>query len=146
MRYVLIQIVLLLLIGAAPWAEPFLLKHPPFLPLLLNIGEFLLFVGLFLMTIAMITLGSNLTPSPKPKEDSTLVTKGVYKYARHPIYTGLMISCFGFSLASSSFLALIFLIILGSLLNKKVLFEETLLTEKFGSAYTEYKNNVRRFF
>src|SRR4051812_30044565 len=38
------------------------------------------------------TLGSSLTPFPRPKADSELITGGIYACVRHPIYTGLIAS------------------------------------------------------
>ena len=52
------------------------------------LGLGVLIVGGVMGTGGMLTLGSNLTAFPKPIEGGALVTKGMYRVVRHPIYTG----------------------------------------------------------
>ena len=65
-------------------------------PLWLRIlGLGLLVVGGVFGTGGVLALGSNLTAFPKPIEGGTLVTKGMYRLVRHPIYTGLILGTLG---------------------------------------------------
>ena len=45
-------------------------------------------LGFLIILTALLQLNTNLSPFPKPKNNATLITSGVYKYVRHPIYSG----------------------------------------------------------
>jgi protein-S-isoprenylcysteine O-methyltransferase Ste14 len=74
-------------------------------------------------------------------EKSREVTaSGPYRFSRHPLYLGSTIIGVGFAIASSSITAAI--LVLGYLaitLTSAVRGEEAHLTEKFGSAYPDYR-------
>ncbi len=40
---------------------------------------------------SVFALGTNLSPLPKPRDDSVLVIRGPYRVLRHPIYTSLVL-------------------------------------------------------
>jgi protein-S-isoprenylcysteine O-methyltransferase Ste14 len=89
-------------------------------------------------------LGRNLTPLPVPKETGTLVTHGVYRYARHPIYGGLILLAFGWSLWRGGGLALAYASLLVGLLLAKSRVEERWLTRRY-DGYAAYRARTRRF-
>ena len=60
---------------------------------ILSLG--LLVAGGVFGTGGVLAFGSNLTAFPKPIEGGTLVTKGMYRLVRHPIYTGLILGTLG---------------------------------------------------
>lgn len=77
---------------------------------------------------------------------ATLLTEGVYRHSRNPMYTGLAITYLGAALLLGSWwpLALWPLTILA--VRKLVIHpEEQYLTRRFGSAYDEYRSRVRRW-
>jgi len=59
------------------------------------LGDFLLFVGLFIAIWARITLGGNWSARVTLKEDHELITGGPYRVVRHPIYSGLLLMILG---------------------------------------------------
>ena len=80
-------------------------------------------------------------------ENHNLVTVGMYKYIRHPSYLGLILACFGLSLAMNSYLSVlvitipIFLVIL-----YRIKIEENILVEEFGQNYKNYMKNTKKIF
>ncbi|MEM9258465.1 MAG: isoprenylcysteine carboxylmethyltransferase family protein [Bacteroidota bacterium] len=138
--YVAIQGLLFLTYALVP--SEFLSFHLPtpitYLGLLLSI------CGLGTCGLALLQLNKNLSPFPTPLRDGQLVTHGMYRLARHPIYTGLLLLFFGYALFSSSGLRLLLSLGLGILFHFKSSYEERLLTQKF-PAYSEYQEEVGRF-
>lgn len=108
-------------------------------------GVFIFVFGALITVIAVLQLNINLSPFPSPLADSKLIETGVFKFIRHPIYTGLILAFFGYAIVDDSGYKL--LISLGLLLwfYFKTLYEERLLIEKFPE-YLEYKKRSGRFF
>ncbi len=72
------------------------------------------------------------------KDKQELVTSGVYRYIRHPIYSSFLFSVLGIELVAQSYLAIVFFVIMLMsvyLLGKR---EEKLLRSHFGQPYAEY--------
>ncbi len=114
-------------------------------------GEFLIiiFISNFLITLALIIivfsakdLGKSLSPMPRPKENSKLITSGIYRFFRHPMYFSLIIISFSFFLKSLTIYSLILSILLTFIISNKIKIEEEYLTKKFHN-YTSYKNEVK---
>lgn len=64
-------------------------------------GIVLAVAGGALVVISARTLGSSLTPFPRPTHGASMVEHGPYRVVRHPIYTGGMLFFTGFSLVFS---------------------------------------------
>jgi protein-S-isoprenylcysteine O-methyltransferase Ste14 len=62
------------------------------------LGWTLLVVGGAVLGFAMLGLGSALSPFPSPKANAELETEGLYAWVRHPIYTGVLMAVFGWTL------------------------------------------------
>ena len=97
--------------------------------------------GLALFIGGVIALGSSLTPFPRPSDGSTLRSGGAYRLVRHPIYGGLLLVAFGWSLGLSP-VALLVSAVLAILLELKSRYEETLLVERYPE-YRAYRGRVR---
>jgi protein-S-isoprenylcysteine O-methyltransferase Ste14 len=104
----------------------------------------LVVVGAALLVAGTRNLGRNLTPLPYPKEGGTFVQQGVYKYARHPIYGGLILLACGWSLRRGGGLVLLYALLLAVLLHVKSGREERWLAARF-PAYGAYRARTRRF-
>lgn len=107
-------------------------------------GGALFTVGLACLVLGSVGLGKrNLSPFPKPKDGSSLVQTGIFSVVRHPIYTGLSLCAFGWSLASHSFAAFIAALVLLTFFDLKARREERWLEAKF-LGYAEYKVRVKK--
>ena len=79
---------------------------------------------------------------PRPKENSKLITSGIYKLFRHPIYYSLIIISLCFFIKSLTIYYLILSILLTFIISNKIKIEEEYLTKKFHN-YNSYKNEVK---
>ena len=100
--------------------------------------------GLVVMVVGATGLGRGLTATPLPNAHAQLRTGGLYRYARHPIYTGLMLMMTALTVASGSALRLLVLAALVMLLNVKARWEERRLTQRF-EGYADYAAHTPRF-
>jgi len=104
---------------------------------------FLILSGLIALA-GFIALGRNLTPHPRPRTDGTLVRHGIYRFIRHPLYSSLIVGCFGWGLNWQSLPALGAALFLAWALDAKARVEEHWLVERFPE-YADYARRVRRF-
>ena len=76
----------------------------------------------------------------------TIVTEGVYRWTRNPMYLGMALIYLGFALLLDSLVALILIFPLVFVIQKEVIErEERYMEAKFGDAYRDYKARVRRW-
>ncbi len=96
--------------------------------------------GACLWIIAMIQLGRSLQVLPG---GDRLITKGIYKVIRHPVYLGINLTLGGLFIALGSVHALVFWALVVLPLNRlRSRYEEVALTKKFGDQYRHYKNKT----
>ena len=74
-----------------------------------------------------------------------LITKGIYKLSRHPMYVATFFICVGSGIASVSLLFILLSIIMAFCFYKEALIEERFCLDKYGSTYQEYLNRVPRY-
>ena len=100
--------------------------------------------GAIVLLAAVLRLGASLTPFPRPLPAGRLVTTGVYRLIRHPIYSG--IGVLALALAWSRF-ALPAALLSGALLlffDRKARREERWLAERY-PGYAAYAQRSWRF-
>lgn len=100
--------------------------------------------GLAVMVIAATSLGRGLTAVPLPNTHAQLRTGGLYRFVRHPIYSGLILTMAAVALASGSVVRLLVLGLLVLLLTVKARWEEARLSERF-EGYAAYAAHTPRF-
>lgn len=110
-----------------------------------RIGLILSFFGGLIILLALLQLNKNLSPFPTPKNNSTLLENGLYKYTRHPIYSGIILLFIGFSVYQNSWYKLLISLLLVILFYLKSVYEEQRLEQKFPE-YKNYKTKTGRFF
>lgn len=83
----------------------------------------------------------------KPFEPSSaLVTTGVYRISRHPMYLGLVLIVLGLAGLLGSALPLAVVVIFALLLDRRFIeVEERILADRFGADWEEYRRRVRRW-
>jgi protein-S-isoprenylcysteine O-methyltransferase Ste14 len=99
--------------------------------------------ALILIVKGLIDLGKNLTPLPYPIDNGELVQTGIYRIVRHPLYSGLILAAFGWTLWQMSLSHLIATAILLIFFDIKANREETWLTQKYPD-YLEYRQRVKK--
>lgn len=81
-----------------------------------------------------------------PQKTSRLVTSGVYRYTRNPMYVGIMLVLASWALYLSHILPLLLLPVFLFYMNRfQVIPEEQILEQHFGDEYVNYKHRVRRW-
>jgi len=133
-QFVLIGI-LVLLPGRQDWPVPAALK------VACSIATI---IGLAVMVIGATGLGRGLTATPLPNAHAKLRTGGLYRYARHPIYSGLLLTMASITVASGSVSRLLTLGVLVLLLTVKARWEETRLMRRI-EGYADYAARTPRF-
>ena len=82
----------------------------------------------------------------KPSDATALVTEGMYRYSRNPMYLGLLLITIASTIWFGTWLGIIINIVFIFLINfLQIIPEEEALLEIFGEEYEEYKKNVRRW-
>ncbi|MCB0665037.1 MAG: isoprenylcysteine carboxylmethyltransferase family protein [Saprospiraceae bacterium] len=74
-----------------------------------------------------------------------LITDGLFKYSRNPIYLGLIIAFFGFFLIAPNLGSLLFLLSMLLVLYRKIISEEAFLSQKVGDYYDNYASRTKRW-
>ena len=106
------------------------------------IGLTLCAAGIAFAIWARVHIGRNWSPVPAMKEEHELVTSGPYRYARHPIYTGLLLAMFGTGLVAGLYWYVLFVIFLIMFLIR-VRIEEGYMMKLFPTQYPEYRKRVK---
>jgi protein-S-isoprenylcysteine O-methyltransferase Ste14 len=82
----------------------------------------------------------------KPSNSTALVTEGLYRYSRNPMYLGLLLITIASTIWFGTWLGITINIVFIFLINfLQIIPEEEALLEIFGEEYEEYKKNVRRW-
>jgi protein-S-isoprenylcysteine O-methyltransferase Ste14 len=110
-----------------------------------TLGGLLAVFGFMISVLAVFELKSNLTVFPTPKSNAILITNGLYRFSRNPIYSGILIFTFGFALYSYSLYRLLIFGCLAIWFYLKSTYEEKQLAKVFKD-YESYKQKVGRFF
>lgn len=76
------------------------------------------------------------------KQDHQLIRSGPYGYARHPIYTGLILALLGTAVAIDEWRGFLGALVIALALLRKIQIEERFLTEAFPSDYARYRAEV----
>ena len=95
---------------------------------------------------ALLTMRRHRTGLLPGAETTVVIEHGPFGRSRNPLYVGLLLLSAGIALLAASLWALVALPLEWALLRwGAVLPEETYLTAKFGTAYTDYTTRVRRW-
>ena len=111
-------------------------------PLSYLVGFLIIIIAFIILLVAIKDLGRNLSPFPRPIKNSNLVTTGIYRFTRHPMYYSLIFISFGVFIIKLSFYYLFLSISLGLIIKFKIALEEQYLNNKFKN-YFLYKNEVK---
>ena len=106
------------------------------------IGVLIIIIAFIIMSFAIKDLGKNLSPFPKPIKNSNLVTSGIYRFTRHPMYYSLIFISIGVFIIKLSIYYLFLTISLALIIKFKIALEEKYLINKFKN-YLLYKNEVK---
>lgn len=107
-------------------------------------GVLLTGIGALVMIVGALTLGPNLTPATQPLPGGTLVTRGIYRVVRHPIYLGATLVLGGYALLRGGWWAgVAVLAITLAYFERKARVEERWM-ESLSPSYRDYRARVPR--
>ena len=87
------------------------------------------------------------TPPEPWKQVSALVTDGVYRWTRNPMYLGMTLIYLGLAIYIDSLITLLLIVPVTFWITRNVIEkEEAVMTARFGSEYLAYRERVGRWF
>jgi len=101
--------------------------------------------GLIFAVWARIALGANWSGTVTIKSGHNLIRRGPYRWIRHPIYTGILISFVGTVLLQGEVRAFLGFVLVALALYRKAKREERFLSEEFGQGFTEHAKRTGMF-
>ena len=112
------------------------------------ISIFILSIGILILLNPVLKFKkSKTTINPiKFKKVNKLVTSGIYKYSRNPMYLGLLMIVISSSIFYLNIYSILTPLFFYLWINRfQIKREEIFLTEKFGEDYLSYKKKTRRW-
>ena len=112
--------------------------------IIVEISLLFLLIGIIIRWTAIISLGKFFTVDVAILDDHTLVQRGLYKYIRHPSYTGLLLEFIGLAIYFGTWISLIIIMVpITSALLYRIKCEEAALIKNFGKQYEDYKAQTK---
>lgn len=117
----------------------------PLRPTVFASGVVIAIMGLWLLRRSHVELGKNWSISLDLREGHQLVTSGLYRYVRHPMYTAIFLYAIAQALVVPNWIAgpanlaaflVLFAVRVGS--------EEQMMVDKFGDQYRDYRAKTKR--
>jgi protein-S-isoprenylcysteine O-methyltransferase Ste14 len=120
-----------------PFAAPVILRY---------VGLAMTFLGFLLGIAAFMEFRKARTTLDPHGSARQLVTSGIYRFTRNPIYLGFLLMVIGLPLNSGLYWGLVMAPFHVLTMNRLIIQrEEAYLERKFGKAYTGYTSRVRRW-
>jgi protein-S-isoprenylcysteine O-methyltransferase Ste14 len=108
-------------------------------------GLALIFLGLAIRWTAILTLRRYFTVNVNIGDSHQLIDTSIYRFVRHPAYTGSLVSFLGLGLTFSNWLCtLVIFVPIFFAFAYRIRVEEQALTEHFGDKYVQYCLKTRR--
>lgn len=110
-------------------------------------GLILVILGCGEAVVGRHALGINWTESYEYqiKKNHQMITSGIYKYVRHPIYGGLMIAVTGAFIVAQTYLFILMFLLQFMIMAFLAKREESLLKDYFGNKYNLYIQTTKMF-
>lgn len=132
---------LMWLVSASPTFTIALPWRSTFAPIFYTVGSAIVVAGVLTFR-RMKTTVNPLTP----EATTTMVTSGIYRFTRNPMYLGFFLVLIGWAIYLSNWLAFAVLPLFVWYMNRfQILPEERALGSKFPEAFTTYTRSVRRW-
>jgi len=114
-----------------------------FLPL--RVGTVWFYVGLPISIVGLIVYTTVIVSFVTTPIDKEPLTKGLYRYSRHPMYITQSVMFIGVGIACASWVFLLFSVVYTILPFVTATSEEQHCLEKYGDSYREYMNRTPRW-
>ena len=109
-------------------------------------GVLLCLVGLLLLFLSLVSFGKSFRVGIDQVQPDALVTTGIFAFSRNPIYVAFGLVLLGQFLVFPNWILLVYLVTAIWLFHRQILREEEYLRSHYGRPYSEYCDQVRRYF
>jgi protein-S-isoprenylcysteine O-methyltransferase Ste14 len=117
----------------------------PLYPIPLIAGSLMLALGLWLFHRSHADLGTNWSITLEVRESHRLVTEGIYRRIRHPMYMALLLYSLGQAIVLPNWVAgPSYLVAMTLLIALRLGPEEQIMKEEFGAEYDAYMSRTKR--
>jgi protein-S-isoprenylcysteine O-methyltransferase Ste14 len=104
-----------------------------------------LIFALALRWAAVLTLGKSFSSNVAIRESQTVYKQGLYRWMRHPSYTGLLLCFVAVGLHSRNWVSMLIVMVpTTAVLLRRIRVEEATLRRHFGEEYVEYSRHTSR--
>ena len=111
------------------------------------VGALVFAVGIWLLWRSHAELGRNFSPTLQIVEDHSLVTDGVFRRIRHPMYSAHLLWAIAQVLLLQNWIAgPAFLVVQVPLYLRRIPTEDRMMLEQYGDEYREYMGRTGRLF
>jgi|SRR5215468_3532891 len=129
----------------ARWLAPLVLAQPPTGGVMAVLGALLLFGGTVLMVRAQLDLGASWRIGFDEGSRPGLVTRGIYRFSRNPIYMALFTVLAGFLVLVPTWISLGLFVGSIATVHNQIREEERFLRRAYGAEFDAYMRRVGRF-
>lgn len=91
-------------------------------------------IAVLIAVPAVINLRPSLTAMPEPKAQAPLITHGIYRFIRHPMYTALLCLALGLAMTRGTLFSAVIVLALLVVLQLKSRYEDRLLRQRWPEA------------
>ena len=108
-------------------------------------GILLCYIGLIIFLMALISFGKSWRIGIDESNSNELITAGIFKYSRNPIFLFMDLYFTGITLIYPNMVFIVVTICMITGIHLQILREEIFLLNKFGEEYIQYKKQTRRY-
>ncbi|MFC1893437.1 methyltransferase family protein [Chloroflexota bacterium] len=108
------------------------------------IGLALFIIGFVVLLVGHVTLWRNYSSFLVIHKDHQLITRGIYRFTRNPIYLGTLMALIGLPVYAASLYGFLTSLFMIPIFLYRIRLEEGLLAEEFQEAFQKYKKSTKR--
>lgn len=109
-----------------------------------TVGLSLYVIGLTVMIVGQVTLWENYSGFVVIKKDHQLITHGIYRLTRNPIYLGALVVFAGLPIFAASVYGFLAMLPIIPIFLLRIRMEEQMLGGYFGDEYEAYRSTTKR--
>jgi protein-S-isoprenylcysteine O-methyltransferase Ste14 len=108
-------------------------------------GLVIIWLGLVIRVWAVVVLGRSFRTTVEVDAAQPVVSRGPYRWVRHPSYTGVLLVAAGYGVALGTWPGLVICLVLpAAAILRRIGVEENELTEVLGDPYRSYRERTKR--
>ncbi|MFC1964740.1 methyltransferase family protein [Chloroflexota bacterium] len=108
------------------------------------IGLALLIIGFILLVVGQLTLFRNYSSLLVIHKDHQLITHGIYRFTRNPMYLGVLMFLIGFPVLVANLYSFLTSLVLIPIFLNRIRMEERMLAEYFQDSFQKYKSTTKK--